>query len=96
VWCASGGAEAACRFHLTKKSNLIAVALALVVVVMVVSLLMSLLPSSFDRIQTKLNNHNSVAVKSYSVETGHTIAHDHVVTSPVIQQTLHAPVIGGN
>lgn len=34
------------------------------------------------------------SVSSYTVETGHTIAHDTVVTSPVIQNTLHAPVIG--
>lgn len=33
-------------------------------------------------------------VKSYSVETGHQIAHDHVVTSPVIKNTVHSPVIG--
>lgn len=33
-------------------------------------------------------------VKSYSVETGHQIAHDHVVTSPVIRNTVHSPVIG--
>lgn len=38
---------------------------------------------------------NTVAsVSSYTVETGHTIAHDTVVTSPVIQQTVHAPVYG--
>lgn len=36
----------------------------------------------------------SAQVSSYSVETGHTIAHDTVVTSPVIQNTLHAPVYG--
>lgn len=33
-------------------------------------------------------------VKSYTVETGHQIAHDHVVTSPVIRNTVHSPVIG--
>lgn len=33
-------------------------------------------------------------VKSYSVETGHQIAHDHVVTSPVIKNTVHSPVFG--
>lgn len=33
-------------------------------------------------------------VKSYTVETGHQIAHDHVVTSPVIKSTVHSPVIG--
>lgn len=33
-------------------------------------------------------------VKSYSVETGHQIAHDHVVTSPVIKSTVHSPVFG--
>lgn len=33
-------------------------------------------------------------VKSYTVETGHQIAHDHVVTSPVIKNTVHSPVIG--
>lgn len=33
-------------------------------------------------------------VKSYTVETGHQVAHDHVVTSPVIKSTVHSPVIG--
>lgn len=33
-------------------------------------------------------------VKSYTTETGHQIAHDHVVTSPVIRNTVHSPVIG--